>query len=223
MSEPLNPDLHRELVKHFPQVLISNEGEPFVGTRQPSIYRRGRHDNPPIHSGEYYRVSCPFCVDTRQRLYINHMFNVLGEDGDDHLYLAYCFNEQCIDSRFMQKRLLDMIFPFGYRARQRLRSATPRPSLSTPSVETPPPVIRLPPSFPLREPLAAIAWQYLLNRGFDPQEISERWGVTYSLIAPNVTPRCYAKALSASCHPDLSISGKLRCAGGCGFGWLAGS
>lgn len=193
MSEPLNPVLHRELVKHFPQVLISNEGEPFVGTRQPSSYRRGRHDNPPLHSGEYYRVSCPFCDDSRQRLYINHMFNVLGEDGDDHLYLAYCFNEQCIDSRFMQKRLLDMIIPFGYRARQRLRGATPRPTVLTQSVENPPPVVRLPPSFSLHDPLAVNAWQYLLNRGFDPQEISERWGVNYCLTSPYSSPRIFQR------------------------------
>lgn len=189
MSEPLNPALYRALVDRFRHVSISNQGESFIGHRQPSPYRPGRLDNPPRQSGEYYRVSCPFCGETRQRLWINHMFNVLGEDGDDHLYLAYCYNEQCIDSRAVQKQLVDMIFPFGYRARQRLRGMQPCPTVTPHPVELPPTRVTLPISSPLQHSISASAWQYLHDRGFDPQEISDRWGVTYCVFDPNALPK----------------------------------
>ncbi len=195
MSEPLNSILYNALVRAFRQVLISNAGEPYVPATQVSCFRRGRMDSPPLHPGEYYRVSCPFCDDTRQRLYINHMFNVQGDDGDDHLYLAHCFNEECIDSRYHQKKLVDMLFPFGYRERQRL-NRTPLPSTeATVPAHSERPVVALPPSFPLQDALSSTACDYLLRRGFEPQEISGYWGVTYCLFAPNSSPKLFQRLL----------------------------
>ena len=67
-------------------------------------------------SGEYYRVNCDKCGDTRQRLWINHMWGVRDvETGDDHLYLIICFNEGCINTRELQERLYELLFPLRFR------------------------------------------------------------------------------------------------------------
>lgn len=206
MSEPLNPRLHRALVKKFRTVIISNEGDRYIGTQQESSYRRGRIQNPPLYAGEYYRVSCPFCDDTRQRLYINHMFNVVAEGGDDHLYLAHCFNGECIDCRSVQTRLVEIIFPFGYRSRQRLVMQQPRAVESVQALDQ---IVTLPPSAPLQDPMSERAWEYLANRGFDPQEISDRWGVTYCLIAPNVSPRVHSRIIIPIHHYQVGLGSSV--------------
>jgi hypothetical protein len=60
--------------------------------------------------GEYYAVCCPYCGDTRFRLYINHMFGVRDDrSGDSRLHLAHCFNESCIDNREAQLRLKSLL------------------------------------------------------------------------------------------------------------------
>jgi len=186
MTSPLNPDLFRALQRKFRHVAIANEGEPYIPARTRSTYRRGKMDSPPAYAGEYYRVCCPFCGDTRQRLWINHMFNVMGADGDDHLYLAWCFNEECIDSRETQKKLLDWVFPFGYRARQRVEQFVPPQS---PMPESPEIDVRLPVCLPLSDPIASMAANYLWSRGFDPVELVDRWGIAYCPISPHSSPR----------------------------------
>src|SRR5262249_13134083 len=95
---PLHPDLYRRLEQRFGKVIIVNEGEEMDSTvyTDPSVLdRRGR----PVrrldveHRGETYRISCPMCSDTRQRLYINYMFGYRDEEfGFDHIALCHCFN-----------------------------------------------------------------------------------------------------------------------------------
>lgn len=55
-------------------------------------------------------MNCPWCLDTRQRLYINHQW---GEPdpvtGGKKLHLAHCFNEGCVDSYPRQKALYDRV------------------------------------------------------------------------------------------------------------------
>ena len=65
-----------------------------------------------VQYGETYKVSCPFCSDTRQRLWINHHWGVRDEKtNDDLLHLAHCFNDDCINTREVQKELHAMVFP----------------------------------------------------------------------------------------------------------------
>ena len=191
MPEPLNPRLYRALQRRFHHVEIANEGEQYIPSRVNSQYRRGRIDSPPAYAGEYYRVACPYCGDTRKRLWINHMFAVAGEDGDDHLYLAICYNEGCIDCRAQQQRLYDMIYPVGYRAQQRLAefaAARPAERSQVPSFEQP---VQLPPSVSLSDSIATRARDYLMSRGFDPTEIVALWGATYCATSPGSLPRVY--------------------------------
>lgn len=53
-----------------------------------------------ISGGEQYAVNCPFCGDTRHRLYISHMWNQIIETSNHVKYhcskhLIRCFNEDC--------------------------------------------------------------------------------------------------------------------------------
>src|SRR5205085_9645610 len=59
--------------------------------------RPGRYRLQVDWPGEYYAVSCPYCSDTRQRLWINHRWGkYVPELKLDNLFLAICFNEDCL-------------------------------------------------------------------------------------------------------------------------------
>lgn len=107
MADVLNRLLYRRLARHFGGVKTTSDGEAM-------IYRsvRGVEDEPLIrveHAGEYYRVNCPYCNDTRYRLYVNHMFGQRDGHGRRMLFLAVCYNEGCLDNRENQLDFIDRI------------------------------------------------------------------------------------------------------------------
>ncbi|MFM9966052.1 MAG: hypothetical protein ACKV2Q_33140 [Planctomycetaceae bacterium] len=179
MNAPLNPKLYRALCRAFGHVKISNEGERYVASQQANNHRGGRHETPPSHSGEYYRASCPFCSDTRQRLFVNHMFAVRDATGDDHLYLAHCFNESCLDSRTRQRELFERIYPYDYGLRQDSASFRGTVTQAPLRFEQVTPA-RLPaPLLALSSPGASAANIYLESRGFDTEELTAKWEVAF--------------------------------------------
>lgn len=106
MSSPLCPSLYRRLQNLFGTVLISNEGEEMYGVdRRPAMGSwEGRDSFPDIEEhGEYYRVACPICQDSRYRLYINYRFS-------EFPWLAVCYNEQCFSTAKALKALYLKIF-----------------------------------------------------------------------------------------------------------------
>lgn len=107
----INPGLYSILNQYFAGgVTIANQGEPMLGT----CYREasGRLKMIPSHAGEYYRVNCPFCRDTRKRLWVNHMFGQPGPDNKPMYYLATCYNDNCLENVDNWRKLLDIIFGF---------------------------------------------------------------------------------------------------------------
>lgn len=180
MNPPLNPKLYRALWRaFFGHVRISNEGERYVASPQANNYRGGRLETPPSHSGEYYCVSCPFCSDTRQRLYVNHMFGVRDATGDDHLYVAHCFNDSCLDSRTRQRELFERIFPYDYGLRQDSANLRGTATQAPPRFEQVTPA-RLPALLlPLSSSGASAAKNYLESRGFDAAELAAKWEVAF--------------------------------------------
>lgn len=115
MPKPLNPKLYNLLQRNLPGgVQILCEGEAFVGSYhrdpvsgQPRLYIKQR--------GEEYFGNCPFCGDTRGRLYVNHRWAVTDKQGNDNLFLCYCYNENCTSSLDGQLRLKELVFRLGRR------------------------------------------------------------------------------------------------------------
>jgi len=103
----LNPFLYDKLTKAcykgMPKglgggkVLIKDQGANLQGS-----YVMDYAQTPPrkklniVAWGETYRVCCPYCSDTRHRLYINHRWNERDpETKSMNRGLIHCFNENC--------------------------------------------------------------------------------------------------------------------------------
>lgn len=86
--QPLRPELYRRLAYLFKHVDIAKQGEPMV-TRVHLSAVSGKPKLKILSKGEEYRVTCPYCNDTRSRLYINHMWGfVFPQIGRPLLGLA---------------------------------------------------------------------------------------------------------------------------------------
>jgi hypothetical protein len=111
-SGPLNPTLFSLLRDRFRSVQVANEGQEMVWTTVPSMTRPGKTQMFIISAGEYYRIACPYCSDQRHRLWVNHRYGTRGTDGRPMLWLAHCYNENCLDSPARRQHLERMIFGF---------------------------------------------------------------------------------------------------------------
>ncbi|MCD0458656.1 hypothetical protein [Roseiconus lacunae] len=177
--EPLNPRLHNALKDRFGAVKISNPGERYIPSTALSRSLDGRSP-PPRQSGEYYRVCCPECGDTKYRLYINHMFGSLDDDNSG-LHLMNCYNERCFKTLQDRRWFWGRLFPFNYDAKimqtqqQPLVASSPGGGVAA---ITPVPV-QLPAGYQLSDPAAHHAVVYLQQRGFDPAELASLWSVYY--------------------------------------------
>jgi hypothetical protein len=172
---PLNEALHRRLVDQFGSVTIAKQGESLVG------YRTGRGSDTKfeiVSSGEYYRTNCPYCLDTRKRLWINHRWGV-GPDGDpDQMWwAAICYNDECLSKPGNLKSLRQTVY--GGVGRERFGQYTNiQPGIVADDVdfsEVPDPGKLIPlAELGLMHPANA----YLVSRGFDPYKIGPAYGLT---------------------------------------------
>jgi hypothetical protein len=173
--QPLNPTLYRALLREFGKVLVADEGAEMVATyhRDPD----GRTRMSVVSAGEYYRINCPFCVDLRFRLWINHRWGVRDpRTGTRNRWLAICFNENCLAS---EENRLDLIERTSWYQRGagagrvavlagRVVDAGQRIALPRDFV----PLDQLPKDHPAR--------RYVRGRGFDPDRLARLWGVGFS-------------------------------------------
>jgi hypothetical protein len=106
LNKPLNQQLYGLLRKQFGHVRVSNEGLAAVVKMVPDPTRNFEERADVAYPGEYYSVNCPHCSDTRQRLYINHLFGQRDPDGRPFHHLIHCFNEQCFSD---YQRVLNFI------------------------------------------------------------------------------------------------------------------
>lgn len=172
-KSPLNRRLYALLVRRFKHVHVVNPGIAAIVSylKQPN----GREQLALSETGEYYRVCCPFCSDTRFRLYIHHTWGLRDPVlGWPRLHLAHCFNEGCIRSIDRQQELRDEVTMQEVDLRNLVirEGDVLAPELS---------VARWPdPVYPLEELEATHpARHYLISRGFDPDRISKFYGVRY--------------------------------------------
>ncbi|MEI8375380.1 MAG: hypothetical protein WCJ35_21380 [Planctomycetota bacterium] len=119
---PLNPLLYDRLRQLFGRVEIFDPGSRFVARPNHDI-TAGRAQLSIANSGEYYIVSCPFCNDTRKRLWVNHRFGTPDPvSGRPMLFLAICYNESCLTDYANRRQLDEWVYGFQNRnARDSIR------------------------------------------------------------------------------------------------------
>jgi hypothetical protein len=164
-DDVLCPELYFKLKKLFKSVLVANRGVQMV-TRVDSSGRET-----PVVSGEHYRVCCPWCNDTRHRLYINHRWF-------ENRFMANCFNETACTKGDVGKSRLDQlhVWLFGTTARLSLPVKKVRvgeaDAIENREFVTPLACVNL---NSLPESHEAI--QYLKSRGYNPSILEKYLGV----------------------------------------------
>ncbi len=171
-STALNPTLYRQLRRQFGKVLPSNEGQSMVARYVRNTFT-GNWELYIENPGEYYRVCCPKCTDTKFRLFVNHRWGVRDEMGRRNLWLAVCYNENCYQGTEARSDLLEELTEIaGVLERARIREG---------EVVTESPDAMLPgPHFRLDKLRAEHpANKYLAGRFLNPERLGKFYGVGY--------------------------------------------
>lgn len=173
----LNNDLYRRLKSLFGDVGVSNQGAEAIfdsiETDDGEYWGRIRE------AGEQYNVDCPFCSDTRKRLYISYLYcTSVNNDGKHTRFgsgLAICFNETaCMEDRENRRELRRRLMEADYseceitpkQETRKGRAVPPKNMLSIASL-----------------PIDHKAVKYLLDRGIDA-ECATKHGMAYCPFAP---------------------------------------
>ena len=180
---PLNKTLFCALEQSFGEVLVADPGCAMV--KRYSSDGQGRRQLDPISCGEYYRVRCPYCKDWKPRLWINYLWGVYDKQTKTrNLWLAVCYNEDCLADPDNLEDLVEQTTWYGRRARAR--------RVQIAEGHSPPPgkPILLPKDFTRLHQLPGDhpARQYVRQRRFDPVLLARRWAVGYSREACSWSP-----------------------------------
>lgn len=119
--EVLNVSLYRALCRYFGEgdenVRVAAEGQEINWFIYQDLFQQQSKKRPQRKvrdSGEEYVVKCPFCRDARQRLWVNHRWgHVDPATGQRNLWLAQCWNEQCLSDYGNQKQFFNWIYARG--------------------------------------------------------------------------------------------------------------
>lgn len=171
--DPLNAVLYAMLEHKFGEVKIANEGVSAHVQKIADPLRPGRFIERAQTWGEYYCVSCPFCKDTRHRLWINHRYGADFENNrrtDTHL--ATCYNDNCLASRGRREQLEDMVFGPGRPLRQKIAIKAPTTNFVQEAVKAPGEICSI---GGLPEFHAAV--KYVRSRNFDPLELDRHFQI----------------------------------------------
>lgn len=169
MRDVLCPALYNRLVQVFGDVDVASEGE---GYREVRLISMGQSRRQVVTAGEYYRVSCPICSDTRKRLYINHQY--ANRNG-----MAICFNETaCLSGEYnstnrerLRQTILSFVNPGVH--------FTVKPAKVEADDGGPLQAVGYPGSGRLLSQVEKDhpAYQYLVSRRFDPEKLAREFGV----------------------------------------------
>lgn len=171
--DPLNTMLHALLEHKFGEVVIANEGVSAHVQKIADPLRPGKFIERALVWGEYYCVNCPFCGDTRHRLWINHLY---GSDWEfnrrKYTYLATCYNENCTAKPGKRQQLESLIFGQGRPLTRRVQIKAPSCEFVQKAVEPPGEVCSI-----AGVAAAHPAVQYVRSRGFDPDELARHFNI----------------------------------------------
>lgn len=170
--DPLNAVLYNLLERKFGAVWIANEGTPAQIQRMADPLRPGRFVERG-QWGEYYCVDCPFCEDSRHRLWINHLYGAdFVNNRRTRTHLATCYNEDCIKRPGRYEQLEDMVFGPGKPIIKKVQIKAPTAALVHRAV-TPPGEICSIAGLPEFHP----AVKYVRSRNFDPALLDREFQV----------------------------------------------
>jgi hypothetical protein len=182
MDNPLVPGLYELLRQEFGDVGIANEGESAGDIHPRWDPVTGRLEWDLDNGGEYYKVSCPYCLDGRQRLWFHHLYGQLDEvTGDTANWLVVCYNEGCLQGS--DRRARDNREDLEIRLFRRMGSHNRNVHLTVlpgkPADDGPPAPAYLPgeivylDDLPARHPAVA----YMTHRGYDPVKLGIKYEV----------------------------------------------
>lgn len=169
--QPLNPLLYQRLVQRFGRVTVSHPGEAAQVFPEPTVW--GTRFK--FKGGEYYQICCPYCNDTRFRLYVSYLWGHYDpEYKTQHKDLVMCFNEECLRHSGNSDRLYHEVY--GVMDEQLVRHAPVRQGVSVAGrvIGAPGRVISL-----ADLPVSHSANQYLLSRSYDPVALARQYGLGY--------------------------------------------
>ena len=175
---PLNLSLFRSLQQQFGTVKLASEG-----VQMDARYTAdggGRVRMTVVNAGEYYRVNCFVCGDTRHRLYVNHRWGVRDlHTGTRNYWLAHCFNDNCMADSLNRQDLIEHTTWYNREA------GAGRVKICEGRTEPAGHPVPLPRDFVLLGNLCRghPARRYLRKRGFDPVELSHQRQVGFSFEA----------------------------------------
>jgi hypothetical protein len=183
----LRPILYSRLKARLGEVKVAREGEAL--NAHVGLYQ-GRESLQVTHFGESYCVCCPFCGDTRGRLWVNHMWGYYDpQTNNKNLWLCWCYNnEECMRDGTNRRRLYDEVFSDVRSGRSNLADdVVLQGEVIDPHAM---PGKAMPPGelLYLRElPDGHPARRYVRSRDFDPDVLSDELGVSFCELA---TERC---------------------------------
>lgn len=185
----LCPGLYEKLRRNFAGgVTLSNAGERmhYSTSAMHGVWKTTIHS-----SGEYYCVNCPFCRDTRHRLWVNHMYGQLDANGKPMCHLATCYNEDCLSRSENWLKLRDVLIGFKNHANRHVPAfalnlkAVAAASYVSQAVELPGELI------PMTQLATAMpshpAVQYLYSRRYT-QQMMQKYGISYCTVASRNFP-----------------------------------
>ena len=189
-GEPLNPVLYALLEYKLGEVKIANEGSAARFDERPDLLQSGQVIRTTLSNGEYYCVCCPFCGDTRFRLWVNYQYGEayaerLGRRTNTHM--AVCYNEHCESQPGRLRQLEDLIFGQNKRFLPKL-SLKPGKKVDASPYEPPGAIVSLA-DLPADHPASA----YLRSRNFDPQFLASEYGVGVIVTPPPDKKRALLK------------------------------
>jgi hypothetical protein len=179
--QPLNPVLYSKLKRAFGVVKFANEGYSFLG-RPTYDYQSAKKSYDALTWGEYYSICCPYCKDTRFRLWINHRYGVFDDwSGTRQKYLTHCYNENCMavpgNRKHFQSMILDGL-PVKAMTDHMRRGEIDDNATLTETV-TPGDMVELT-SLDYFHPCIA----YLGSRGYNVKNLNDIFGVRYCKDSP---------------------------------------
>jgi len=176
MPNVLNTGLYSLLRRNFGKVVVARAGEQAVAR---SADQGGKQRIKFLIQGEYYRINCPFCGETKQKLYINHRWGRGFDEFPGHLFWwsAHCFVNDCLADYYNLTELKRRVYhTLGQR---NLKDSFP--------IEVG--VIHAPIKGPVQDPGNCIlldqldaehpARAYVTSRGFDPAALAKDYKVSF--------------------------------------------